>query len=232
MTDIQKQAYEDYVKGMKYAGIAAKYDVTIDTVKSWYKRHWKAKKCAPLNDKKCARKNRKSVQPKNKPKGAPKNNQNAVGNSGGAPEGNQNNLRHGAYCKVFDDVLDDDEKILFEDMEDDPEKTYIKELKLYTIRERRILQRIKKLCDGDENLVMERTRSRKLEIKSKNPMLEQSRTEAIADKVSKSEPLNKLEEALTKVQAGIIKCAAELAKLRDKSGNSSDIEKIIINFKR
>ena len=38
-------AFEDYYEGMKYKDIAAKYNVKIDTVKSWYKRHdWKQKK--------------------------------------------------------------------------------------------------------------------------------------------------------------------------------------------
>lgn len=38
-------AFEDYIEGMKYKDMAAKYNVKVDTVKSWYKRYnWKAKK--------------------------------------------------------------------------------------------------------------------------------------------------------------------------------------------
>ncbi|MFR7589809.1 MAG: terminase small subunit, partial [Longibaculum sp.] len=41
-------AYDDYVAGMKYKEIAAKYEVTINTVKSWKSRYWKDKKgCTP-----------------------------------------------------------------------------------------------------------------------------------------------------------------------------------------
>lgn len=35
----------DYVAGMKYKEIAAKYEVTINTVKSWKSRYWKDKNC-------------------------------------------------------------------------------------------------------------------------------------------------------------------------------------------
>lgn len=38
-------AFQDWLNGMKYKDIAAKYEVTVNTVKSWYKRYeWKAKK--------------------------------------------------------------------------------------------------------------------------------------------------------------------------------------------
>lgn len=39
-------AYNDYLNGMKYKDIAAKYDVTINTVKSWSQRYKWTKKCA------------------------------------------------------------------------------------------------------------------------------------------------------------------------------------------
>lgn len=63
-------AEQDYILGMSYADIAAKYAVSINTVKSWKKRYgWsrdkKAKKSAPF-----APKNKKGCTPKNR--GAPK----------------------------------------------------------------------------------------------------------------------------------------------------------------
>jgi len=52
-----KRAEQDYMAGMKYKEIAEKYGTTINTVKSWKKRHaWNRKKCAPQNG--------KSVRPK------------------------------------------------------------------------------------------------------------------------------------------------------------------------
>lgn len=35
-------AYENYKNGMKYKDIADKYDVSINTVKSWKSRKWNA----------------------------------------------------------------------------------------------------------------------------------------------------------------------------------------------
>lgn len=54
MIDKQQQANTDYVKGMKYKDIAEKYDVSINTVKSWKKRYdWQREKGAPKNKKGC-----------------------------------------------------------------------------------------------------------------------------------------------------------------------------------
>lgn len=39
MTDKIKKAEKDYIKGMKYKDIASKYDVSINTVKSWKTRY-------------------------------------------------------------------------------------------------------------------------------------------------------------------------------------------------
>ncbi|WP_353856448.1 phage terminase small subunit [Bacillus sp. Bos-x628] len=88
MADKHIQAQKDYVKGMKYKDLAEKYGVSINTIKSWKKRHgWERKKGAP---------NEKSVHTK---KGGQPGNKNAVGNSDGAPPRNQNAKTHGFYSK-------------------------------------------------------------------------------------------------------------------------------------
>jgi len=40
-------AYDDYISGMKYKDIAAKYGVSVSAVKSWKSRYWKDKKLQP-----------------------------------------------------------------------------------------------------------------------------------------------------------------------------------------
>lgn len=66
MNDNQKQAAVDYAAGMKYKDIAEKYDVSLNTVKSWRKRNgWS--RGAPSN-KKGAPKTNERVHPKNVPK--------------------------------------------------------------------------------------------------------------------------------------------------------------------
>lgn len=89
MEDKHIQAQKDYVKGMKYKDLAEKYGVSINTIKSWKKRHgWERKKGAPKE---------KKVHTK---KGGQPGNVNALGNSGGAaPIRNQNAKTHGFYSK-------------------------------------------------------------------------------------------------------------------------------------
>jgi uncharacterized protein YjcR len=86
------QAEKDYVKGMKYKDIAEKYQVSLNTVKSWKKRYgWNRDRGAPKE---------KSVHTKKR--GAPKGNINAKGNRGGsAPKGNSNAVTHGFFSKFF-----------------------------------------------------------------------------------------------------------------------------------
>jgi uncharacterized protein YjcR len=87
-----RKAEADYQRGMKYKDIAEKYNVSLNTVKSWKQRHaWNRKKGAH---------NEKSMHTK-KP-GAPPGNKNAVGNSGGAaPVGNSNAVTHGFFQKYL-----------------------------------------------------------------------------------------------------------------------------------
>ena len=75
-------AYEDYKAGMKRKDIAQKYNVSINTVKSWKQRHWNQKEGAP---------------PKHK-KGAPLQNKNASGRTPKKDE-NQNAKKHGLFAK-------------------------------------------------------------------------------------------------------------------------------------
>ena len=90
-------AEKDYVKGMKYKDIAEKHAVSLNTVKSWKKRHgWNRNKGAPEKE---------SVHPKKK--GAPKGNINAKGNRGNKnakpPKRNTNAMTHGLFGKWFND---------------------------------------------------------------------------------------------------------------------------------
>mgnify|MGYP002655617214 CR=1 FL=1 len=86
------KAEKDYVKGMKYKDIADKYQVSLNTVKSWKKRYgWKRDRSAPKE---------KGVHTKKR--GAPKGNINAKGNRGGAaPKGNSNAVTHGFFSKFL-----------------------------------------------------------------------------------------------------------------------------------
>lgn len=84
-------AEQDYLEGLKYKEIAEKYDVSLNTVKSWKQRHgWNREKGAH------SPKGMHTKRP-----GAPPGNQNAKGNNGGAPRGNSNAKTHGLFAKYL-----------------------------------------------------------------------------------------------------------------------------------
>ena len=53
MAEKYELAYSDYKAGMKQKEIAAKYDVSINTVKSWQQRKWKEMDVAGADEKVC-----------------------------------------------------------------------------------------------------------------------------------------------------------------------------------
>ncbi|OMD64659.1 terminase [Paenibacillus odorifer] len=97
-------------------------------------------------------------------RGAPKGNKNAVGNRGGAPPGNQNAKRNsggtggppgnkkavttGEHETIWFDTLTETEQRLIDQVDTDPIIQANESLYLLTIRERRMMHRIKSLMDG------------------------------------------------------------------------------------
>lgn len=104
------------------------------------------------------------VVQRKKRKGAPVGNKNAVGNKGGAPKGNQNAkgnrggaggplgnkkaVRTGEHETIWWDMLAEDEQELLEEIDTDPIAQADEAIALLSIRERRMLGRIKRLIAG------------------------------------------------------------------------------------
>lgn len=86
MDEIKVEVKKDYLKGLKQKEICAKYDISINTLKSWIKRY------------KWAEEKRNKGAPKNK-RGAPFNNKNSVGH--GAPKENKNAEKFGFFSKYL-----------------------------------------------------------------------------------------------------------------------------------
>lgn len=104
MKPAHELAYEDYKKGMKYQEIADKYSVSINTVKSWHKRHGWKKSDAPENKKVHTKRGAPFGNKNAEGSGAPPGNNNAAGNAGGgAPPGNHNAITHSMYAKYLPD---------------------------------------------------------------------------------------------------------------------------------
>ena len=89
MKETWELAYEDYQSGMKYKEIAEKYNVTLNTVKSWKTRHWNKIGVHTKTEKVCTQKRKRGGQPGNK---------NATG-----PPGNKNAEKHGFFSKWLPD---------------------------------------------------------------------------------------------------------------------------------
>lgn len=135
--DAKDLAYKDYMSGMKYKDIAEKYNVSLNTVKSWKTRNsWNRKEDAP--DKKVRTQKEKGAHKRKK--GGQPGNQNAKGNSGGAaPAGNLNAVKHGAYQTIYADYLPDDERQIYEQMPGDADLE--SEIRLLRLKITRLLNR-------------------------------------------------------------------------------------------
>ena len=211
--------------GMKYKEIAEKYGVSESTVKSWASRYWK-------KDKGCNQKRKKS-QPfnnkKSQPQGAPKGNKNACGN--GAPLGNDNATKHGGYSAVYWDTLTDEEKALIDDMPKDEETLLIDQIKMCSVRERRLLIAIADMKKQKGNQVLasvSRTENKRaFATKEDKELYDEIQAEKVANRdilpgeayslhtltESKDTALARLEAELTRIQNAKTKAVTALAKL-------------------
>ncbi|MBW9284708.1 small subunit of terminase [Enterococcus faecalis] len=79
--------------------------------------------------------------------GAPFGNKNAVGNKGNSraspPLGNKNAIKTGEYETIFTDMLSDEEKDIYSNLNDDPFFILDEEIRILKIRQYRMLKRIK-----------------------------------------------------------------------------------------
>lgn len=134
-SDKKTEAEKLFNKGMKLVDIAGKLGVPEGTIRSWKNRgKWGEKSSKKPN----------ATLQKRKRGGQP-NNKNAKGSKGGsAPLRNKNAETHGAYSKTYLDSLDDEELNMIGDMEDAEEFQLIMQLQLFSVRERRLMKRIKK----------------------------------------------------------------------------------------
>jgi hypothetical protein len=136
-----------------------------------------------------------------KKEGPPFGSKNALGNAGGAaPAGNKNAVSTGEFERIMYDTFDPDEISLVGSIQPDEEKLLLEEIRILTVRERRMLKRIddliKKNPKGmaiDEVMTVSNTPTgdgnkpgRDIRTTKVVPVLEQ---------------IHRIEEALTRVQA-------------------------------
>lgn len=176
-------------------------------------------------------------------RGAPKGNKNAAGNRGGAPPGNQNAkgnrggpggppgnkkaVTTGEYETIWMDALEEEEQELVDQVDTDPIQQADEAIKLLTIRERRMLQRIGKLMNGlteKQRRVLYELKGRKEAMTVHDEKTGLTRTvpitkhELVESEIEETEfrPIDdivKLEEALTRVQDKKLKAIELMNKL-------------------
>lgn len=199
-----EKAEADYNRGMKYKEIAAKYDVSINTVKSWKRRFgWNRKKGAP---------HKKSVHTKKA--GAPHGNKNAVGNTGGPPAKNKNAVVTGEFESIWEDMLGDDERSLLRAVNTEEMAQVDQEIRLLELRERRMLKRIKELQDGQDmvaSAIQKSNMSNKQVGKHQGTTIE---TEPAVNRILR------IEESLTRIQDKKLKLIEQRRKLKEIAGET------------
>ena len=164
---------KDYKEGFTYNQLAKKYKITYNQVTYLIKKeNWKRESNLSITH---------------------IGNTNAVGNSGGpgAGEGNKNAVTTGEYETLFFDVLSDEEKALYQNLQIQNKKKCVEnEYKMLSVREYRILKRIKQYSSNNSN-----------------------ETETVTEAINIITPLQKLEDALTRVQDAKRKCLDTLHRM-------------------
>lgn len=169
---------KDYKAGKKYKQIAEKHNVTYNEVIYLIRKN-------------------KWIRESNLSK-VKKGNQNAKGNKGGpgAEKGNTRALKTGEYETIYDDLLTEEEKTIMMQQElYDKKYQIMSEIKILSIRERRILKKIQDLQNGKEMSIVRMSKS-----SSNNVSYRNNGTLTTTEAESTNNITQRLEEALTRVQ--------------------------------
>ena len=218
--------------------IAAELGVSPEQVRKWkHADAWddKTVKVTLPNGKGNVTKRKKGGQPGNR---------NAVGNNGGAPPGNKNNLRHGAYERVMGDLLEEDEAEIFNDIDEglQVEAELLRTLAALNAKEVRLIKRINQIKEtaakskslmipaaGLKSVIQReagafeldekgkwKDKKRSAEDKANNVTTGERESSTSSHTVSVFDALSKLEAELDRVQGRKIKVLAEIERIRQQ----------------
>ena len=211
-SDKKAKAEKLFSEGMKLVDIAKKLDIPEGTIRSWKNRgKWEKKS---LRESLCnvAEENKSSVTLQKKKRGGQPGNKNAKGSKGGAaPLRNKNAEIHGAFSKFYWDTLDDEEQTLIESMDDIEEEHLIKQLQMFSVRERRFMKTIKRFREMEEE-----KHGLAIEVVSKTKKLEDL-VGIDGESISSGEFKKLTETTITKTKAvmsSIMTLESELTKLQ------------------
>ncbi len=178
---MEEKIKKDYLAGEKYKEICKKHSITPNQLKYLIaKNKWKRKS------------NRSKAQ---------KGNKNAVGNKGGhAPKKNKNAVKTGEHENIFDTVINENEQnILNSKGIGRVEETILQEIKILTIREKRMLARIKELKEKNRDMTIMK--------------IHKDKEGTSTDIEHTLHLINKIEEGLTRVQESKRRCIESFNKI-------------------
>jgi len=206
-----KNIKKDYMSGLKYKEIQEKNNITnSQLIYLIQKNKWK-------------RKNNRSE--------ALKNNKNAKGNKGGpgAEKGNKRALTTGEYENIFSGVFSEEENDIYNNYKIENKKNaLLEELKILTIRERRMLQRIQNLQEKNKDMTID-------SISKTNYQSTQWNKENSVTTITHAENttlvIQQIEEALTRVQESKRRCIESLNKV-GIDGERLEIEKAKLEIEK
>lgn len=175
---------QEYLKGIKQKDICEKYNLSLNTLKSWIKRYgWsKEKKGAPKPQKECIPKKVKKTSKR----------ADSSWNKESYPTmkrpNNKNAISTGEFESIFFDTLEDDEIKLVDSIEIEKRNLLIHEIQLLTVRERRMLKRIADL------------KNKEITLKSYKTGIEKDADTDLKEFETALNQIQNIEEALTRVQ--------------------------------
>lgn len=206
-----KNIKKDYMSGLKYKEIQEKNNITnSQLIYLIQKNKWK-------------RKNNRSQ--------ALKNNKNAKGNKGGpgAEKGNKRALTTGEYENIFSGVFSEEENDIFNNYKIENKKNaLLEELKILTIRERRMLQRIQNLQEKNKDMTIESISKTNYQSTQWN---KENSTTTITHAENTTLVIQQIEEALTRVQESKRRCIESLNKV-GIDGERLEIEKAKLEIEK
>lgn len=189
--ELIKKIKDKYVKGLKYDEIIKEFNITKNQlIYLIQKNNWKRKS------------NRSKVM---------KNNKNAKGNKGGgAPSNNKNAVTTGEYENIFSGCFSDEEKTFLEkeNLKDKKEEILL-DLKILTIRESRMLNRIENLKKSNSDMVINNISK----TNNRGTKWDNSTTHTQVENIIIA--IQRIEEALTRVQESKRKCLDSLHRMEN-----------------
>lgn len=209
----REKARKLYLKSDKTAKnkeIAENLGVSASLVAKWKSQDKWDSEDLPKEKVKSKGKNKSKGKP-----GAPFGNHNAFANRGGPPLGSVNALKHGGYSQVYWDTIDEAERAMIQDMPEDEETMLLDQIKLFSVRERRIMQAIEKVKGKDEQLTNTTVKTEVRVDNDSNETEDESPKpyKLVTSTENKHNVVARLEDELTRVQRAKSQAIATLSKL-------------------